>query len=100
MVDRDLAWFVEAVGEEVAFAADCKAQAEELVTRFIGSPDAVPEPVKERAVLEVGADLFYRKQSRNGVVGFDGPDALPFRLNRDPMAAAYPLLRPYIQSGL
>lgn len=93
-----LEWFVEALGEDVAYAADSKAEAADLVDNFVGAgnPFNVPTSVIARAVLEVGADLFYRKASRNGVVGFDGPDPQPFRLNRDPMAAAYPILRPFL----
>lgn len=101
----DLAWFVQAVGEDEDYAATCKTEAAQMVSDFIGegNPYGVPEPVVERAVLEVGADLFYRKTSRNGVAALDGggmeaPQV--YRLNRDPMAAAYPLLRQYLVMGL
>ena len=98
----ELSWYVDAIGEDVEYAATSKAEATELVNHFIGSgnPFGVPELVVDRAVLEVGADLYYRKASRNGVVGLDGVDSQPFRLNRDPMAAAYPVLRPYLVTGL
>lgn len=98
----DLDWYVEAIAEDAEFAATCAHEATQLVNDFIGKGNegAVPDPVLARAVLEVGADLYYRKASRNGVVGFEGLEAQPFRLNRDPMAAAYPLLRPYLVMGL
>lgn len=97
-----LDWFVTAVGEDVEFAKACELEATALVDNFVGedNPFNVPDEVLTRAVLEVGADLYYRKASRNGVVGFGGDDPQPFRLNRDPMAAAYPLLRPFIVTGL
>lgn len=100
----DLAWYVEALGEDAAYASTSAAEAKQLVHDFIGgetNPFEVPESVVARAVLEVGADLYYRKASRNGVVEFGGVEvAQPIRLNRDPMAAAYPILRRYLVMGL
>ena len=97
-----LEWYVEAIGEDATFAAVSKAEATQLVNDFIGqgNPFQVPASVVARAVLEVGADLYYRKASRNGIVGLEGVDPQPFRLNRDPMTAAYPLLRRYLVTGL
>lgn len=104
-------WFVQAVGDEVAFATECKTLGDTMVGNFIGNvaavglvpavvnPYKVPAEAVERAALEVGADLYYRKSSRNGVVAFGGgdmPAPEPFRINRDPMQAAYPILRPFL----
>ncbi|AMB58242.1 hypothetical protein [Microterricola viridarii] len=99
----DIAWYVDAIGKDAEFASTSQAEATELVSNFMGgasNPFGVPAVIVARAVLEVGADLFYRKTTRNGVVGFGDMEAQPFRLNRDPMAAAYPLLRPYLVIGL
>lgn len=98
----DLDWYVNAQGEDKPFAASSAVEATQLVTDFIGegNPYKVPPVVVARAVLEVGADLYYRKASRNGIVGLDSENPQMFRLNRDPMAAAYPLFRPYIPMGL
>lgn len=98
----DLSWYVNAIGEDATFAASSQAEAAQLVGDFIGegNPYKVPESVVARAVLEVGADLFYRKAAKNGIVAFDGAEPQVFRLNRDPMAAAYPLLRRYLVMGL
>lgn len=99
----DLEWFVNAVGEDVEFARQSEGEARQMVTDFIGGPGnpfSVPEIVVERAVLEVGADLFYRRASRNGIVPLDGIEPQAFRISRDPMAAAYPLLRRYLVMGL
>jgi hypothetical protein len=97
-----LAWYVHALGEDAEFAATSAQEAAVLVGHFVGkdNPYKVPDEVLARATIEVGADLYYRKASRNGIVGLDGADAQPFRLNRDPMAAAYPLLRQFIPAGL
>ena len=96
-----LVWYVDALGEDAAYAAISAAEAAELVGGFVGEYAALVPPLTlARAILEVGADLYYRKASRNGVVGLDGVDPQPFRLNRDPMAAAYPLLRRFLVIGL
>ena len=74
-----------------AFISDCVAEGTALVAEYVGTRE-VPEAIKDRAVLEVAADLFYRRRSRNGVADFDDPTGVPVRINRDPMTAAYPIL--------
>lgn len=99
----DLAWYVAATGDDLPYAAESEVTATQMVTDFIGgaaNPFGVPRVVVARAVLEVGADLYYRKASRNGTVTLGGVEPQMFRLNRDPMAAAYPLLRRYLVMGL
>jgi hypothetical protein len=99
----DLTWYVQAKNEDEDYARESEGVAQQLVEDFIGgagNPFGVPADVVARAVLEVGADLYYRKASRNGVVQLAGVDPQIFRLNRDPMAAAYPLLRRYLVMGL
>ena len=96
-----LDWYVQAVGDDTAFAVQCTAEADALVANFIGAgnPFAVPTVIVERATLEVGADLYYRRTARNGIVSFGGEDMPapePMRISRDPMAAAYPILRPFL----
>lgn len=72
------------------------ATAMDLVAAHVGS-GAVPESVLASAVLDVASDLYSRRQHHNGVVTFDSPDGITaMRVNRDPMAAAYPILRPYV----
>ncbi|GAA1790894.1 hypothetical protein [Leucobacter iarius] len=100
----DLAWYVDAIDDDAPYAERSKHEAETLVHGFIGgenNPFGVPVAAVERAVLEVGADLYYRRLARNGITSFEGDMApQPMRLNRDPMTAAYPFLRPFLVSGL
>lgn len=99
----DLAWYVQAEGEDKPFAVESKGVATQMVNDFIGgehNPYRIPTSVVARAVLEVGADLYYRKATRNGAVQLAGVEPQLFRINRDPMAAAYPLLRRYLAQGL
>lgn len=70
----------------------------ELVDAYVGEHE-VPAKVKARAYLEVGAELWHRKNTKNAVAQFAIPDAEPIRIARDPMVAAYPLLRRYLPGG-
>lgn len=57
----------------------------------------IPVEVYDRAVLEVGAELFHRKASRNGVAQFATGDSVsPMRISRDPLVAARGLLAPFL----
>jgi hypothetical protein len=102
LTDDDLVAYVTAVGDEdVTYAKQCLAEANAAVAAFLtaGNPYKVPQAVVNRAVLEVGADLYYRKRTRNGVAEFGGgmgEAPLAIRVNRDPLAAAYPILRPHM----
>ncbi|NNG20301.1 hypothetical protein HJ590_12100 [Naumannella sp. ID2617S] len=87
--------------EPSGFVAECTAEADALVTQRVGQA-TVPASVRARAVLEVGADLWYRKQTRNGIAGFGSTETgiQPVRIARDPMAAAEPILRPWLTPGI
>lgn len=84
---------------DIAFATECAAQAQQLVTDYVGTV-TVPAEVKARAVLEVGAELYHRRNAKNGVMQLATPDAPATRVARDPMVAAYPLLNRYVLGGL
>ena len=60
----------------------------------------VPAPAGRRACLEVGADLYYRRMSRNGIVNINSGTVEPVRINRNPLTPAYPILRPYLGAGI
>lgn len=81
------------------YVEQCVAEAKEMVANHIGKA-TVPTSIVDRAELEVGAELFHRRQSRNGIAGLDGVDAAPMRIARDPMKAAAPLLAPYLGPGI
>lgn len=85
------------------FVVDCTNEAIDLVTAHADTRlDRVPAAVLRRAVVEVGADLFHRRAARNGVIAFDETEvsASPVRIGRDPLAAARPLLAPYLGVGI
>lgn len=95
MSPADLASYVKAVPADLDFVEACWDQAAELVDHKINGA-AVPSTIRDRAVLEVGADLWHRRATRSGVATFDGNDLTPMRVTRDPMKAAIDLLAPYL----
>lgn len=111
VTSTDLATYVGAGQDEYAdLLADCLLEAVALVEKYLttGTDDAgqpilasVPEAIQDRAVKEVAADLFNRRNAPNGIVQqqfatTDGYGTTAMRINRDPMAPAYPILRRWV----
>lgn len=97
---EQLRLYCSAPVSDEAFVADCINQSVALVERFIGEA-SVPSAIVDRAVLEVGSELYHRKQAPNGIAQFataDGQSAI--RVARDPMIAAYPILQPFTGVGI
>lgn len=98
-----LAEYVKAGGTQQPseFIDSCWAEAVALVgTLMKGHEERVPKTVRDRAYIEVGAELVNRKQAPNGVRGFsDMNGGQPIRVARDPLVAARPLLAPYLPLG-
>ena len=90
-----------------AHLTSAAAEAVSLVTGKVTAagraPDraeAIPADIGIRACLEVGADLFYRRTARHGIAGLNGADGMPMRIQRDPLAAALPILAPWLGWGI
>jgi hypothetical protein len=81
------------------FVTHCWDEAVELVNAYVDGAE-IPESTLTRAQLEVGAELFHRKSTKNAVAQFATPDAQPIRIARDPMVAAYPLLARHMPGAL
>lgn len=83
------------------FLEKCADEAAALVAGHIGQTASVPKDIRDRAILEVAAELYHRKSAPNGIKnfadGFDGATAI--RVARDPLVAARPLLAPYLPLG-
>jgi hypothetical protein len=97
---NELAAFVGTTptGPAAGYLTACATQATALVDAYLATNrDRVPSPVLARAYLEVGADLYHRRTARNGITGFEDTEVstAPVRINRDPLAPAYPLLARY-----
>lgn len=97
---EQLALYTGAGPSDSAYVSECLTEALALVSRFVGSA-TVPEAVIDRAVIEVGSELFHRRQAPNGIAQFataDGSSAI--RVARDPMVSAYPILTPWTGVGV
>lgn len=73
---------------------------DETTETFVSHP-SIPEAVLDRAVLEVAADLFNRRNAPNGIMNqqfatTDGVGYGAVRIARDPMAAAYKILARWV----
>ena len=95
MTAADLKDYLKASPVDDAFIESCYSQAESLVSGYIGN-SVVPDQAVQRAVLEVGAELFNRRDTRNGISSqFASGDGSGLRVRNDPLTPAYPYLRPY-----
>lgn len=92
--------YVRSQANDDEFVQSCWAQASQLVSDAIPEGKTVPEPIRDLAIQGVGSELFHRRQAPNGVAQFATADGNPVRVARDPMVAAWPLLRPYIGLGI
>lgn len=100
MAWTDLKDYVGAHDGSDAYVTSCYDTAVALVEDFIGA-NIVPASIRDRAVLEVGSELYHRRNAPNGIqqfAAFDG--AQPARIARDPMVGAYPILAKYMVLGL
>lgn len=89
--------FREYVGtDEVSdFVTNCLAAGSALVTRYIGTK-TVPVSIQDEAILIASSELFYRRQSPQGVTQFASMDGSVIRAGKDPMTACVPLLQPWV----
>ena len=84
--------------ENSTFVDECLTAGHALVTKFIGTA-TVPVTVHDNAILMASSELFYRRQSPQGVTQFAAMDGNPIRAAKDPMNAARELLRPFTSFG-
>lgn len=99
----NLQGYVGAPESDAIYVEQCWDEATALVTAYVGTIDPVfviPDEIRDRATLEVGSELYHRRQAPNGVAQFSTIDGSPIRVARDPMVGAYPLLNRYIAPGL
>jgi hypothetical protein len=80
------------------FVSECLTAGHALVTKFIGTA-TVPSTIHDNAVLMASSELFYRRQSPQGVTQFASMDGSVVRAAKDPLNAARELLRPYTGFG-
>lgn len=81
------------------FIQSCLTAGHSLVDKFQGDAE-VPNQVHIQAVFQCASEIFYRRQSPQGVTQFATMDGNPVRAAKDPMNAARELLRPYVSYGV
>jgi hypothetical protein len=82
--------------EDSTFVDECLTGGHALVTRLIGDATGIPVSVHDNAVLIASSELYYRRQSPQGVSQFAAFDGSPARLSKDPLTAVFPLIMPYL----
>ena len=94
----DLQEYVGAPDSDATYVEQCWDEATSLVSVYVGDVE-IPIAILDRATLEVGSELYHRRQAPNGIAQFSSMDGTPVRVARDPMLGAYPLLNRYIGLG-
>lgn len=101
---------MDSSADHFMFVVEAADTAVRLVNGYMGLVDGlvdtqliereIPADVYRRAVLEVGAELFHRRSTKNGVMQFATADAQPIHVRRDPMVPAYALLGRFVGPGV
>lgn len=81
--------------EVSSFVDDALATGLDLVERYIGTT-TIPANVVDSAVLMCASEIFHRRQAPGGITQFADMSGSAVRVGKDPMNAAYELLRPYV----
>ena len=82
------------------FIETCFTGGTKLVEKYIGEVVSVPESIKDQSILIASSELFHRRSAPNGIAQFASMDGQPVRVGKDPLAAVYPLLLPYVGHGV
>ena len=95
----DLRNYVGAGQGDDEFLTDCLAQAQALITSYTRDTQ-VPLPVLEGCLLQVGSELYHRRNAPSGIAQFSSMDGTPMRVSKDPMASVYLILNRYVVGGV
>jgi len=79
------------------YPAQCEQAARTLLSGLIGDQQ-VPDDVYQQALLEVGANLYQRREAVTGTTAWDSEavSSTPWRPARDPLTPARGILAPYL----
>lgn len=91
----DLKAYVGASSNDDAYVEECWDIAQDLVSSYIRSAK-IPTYVLKRAYIEVGSELFHRRNAPMGVSQYATYDGTPINTARDPLVGVYPLLNRYM----
>ena len=96
---EDLREFVGASVSDTDFVQICLNTAVSLVESYVGASD-VPTDVLDNCYLQVGSELFHRRNAPSGISQFASFDGTAMRVARDPMTSTYPILNRYVLGGV
>lgn len=88
--------YIRASDDDDDFVEECFNEAVEFVTDYVGDK-FVPEIKLDAAIKVTGRDLYAQRDSPQGVGQFSDTNDTPIRVARDPLVAAKPILRKYVQ---
>jgi hypothetical protein len=91
----DLKAYVGASSNDDAYVEECWNTSKDLVASYIASTK-VPVGVLKRCYLEVGSELYNRRNAPMGVSQYATYDGAPINTARDPLVGVYPLLNRYM----
>ena len=86
--------------DDSGFPGSCLTAGHALVTKYVGSVTTVPVEIHDQAVLIVSSEIFHRRNSPQGYAQFADGSGMAARVGRDAMAAAVPLLLPFLGYGV
>ena len=78
----------------------CLAQAMMLVNAYCIRTPEIPEEILDNAYLQVGSELFNRKNAPSGIAQFSSFDGTPVRVAKDPLTSSYALLNRWVVNGV
>lgn len=96
---EDLRAYVGASISDNDFLASCLNEAVDLVEAYVGTAD-VPNSVLDNCYLQVGSEIYHRRNAPSGITQFASFDGTALRVARDPMQSAYPLLQRFVRGGV
>lgn len=96
---QQLANYVGASNDDSSYVEQCWTEAVTMVAQFVGAR-AVPEEIIIRSAIEVGSELYHRRNAPNGIAQFSTIDGSAIRVARDPMIGAYPILSRFVGPGI
>jgi hypothetical protein len=92
--------FVGGNQSDLDFVERCLAQAMMLVNAYCIRTE-IPEEILDNAYLQVGSELFHRRNAPSGIAQFSSLDGTsPVRVAKDPMTSVYPLLNRWVVNGV
>ena len=99
--DEQLLDYVGGNLSDLEYVGKCLVQAIMLVNAYCIRTPLIPQEILDNAYLQVGSELFHRRNAPSGIAQFSSLDGTsPVRVAKDPMTSVYPLLNRWVVSGV